>query len=98
MCTVPERPRGAITTNPSAARPIRPAVRFDDRNDTRTWLAAVRESVDELRAAADDATRPYSARVLSRPEARRRIVEAGDELSRLLDAADRGVDREGGAP
>ena len=50
----------------------------------RAWLAAVREQVDDALAAGRDATRAYRKRVLSRHEARRKLVEAEAALAATL--------------
>ena len=62
-------------------------VNLGDPDDAAPWLDAVRDAVADAVAAALDATRPYSQRVLARPEARRTIEASARTLDALLAAA-----------
>lgn len=76
--------------NPPAAKPLVP-VRWDDPANVRLWLAALRSAAEDAVAAAEDVTRPLEARVLSRAEARRRLMSADAALEALLDAGERAL-------
>ena len=97
MVTVPQRPTGANATDPSFTTPPR-AVRFEDPADARAWLDAVRTDVEELRDLAHEATDRPSARILSRHELRRRVMQSSVTLTRLLDAAAHGLAAGGHEP
>jgi hypothetical protein len=53
------------------------------------WLRALRESVLDLAAAAEDQTRPPGQRDLGRRLARKQIEEAEAAIAGMLDAATR---------
>ena len=91
MARVSERPTGANVTDPSSAPR---ALRWSDSNDIRTWIDAARTCAADLTAAAREAMRRPSKRVLSRSEIRRRVRRASGELAALLDAAAGGADLE----
>lgn len=78
MSTVSERPRGATTPAP-----------FDptDPGALQRWLADVREQADDAICAGLDATAPLRRRVLSRAEARRKLLAARRALRALFAAA-----------
>lgn len=88
MTTVPKAPAGAKSTRPFEGRP---ALAWGDPAEARAWLGALREQIDDLAAAGEDATRRFGERVLSRAEARRRIDAAGQAVTTLLEAAHRGM-------
>ena len=67
-------------------------LRFDDREQVRPWLKALRDATNDAIAAGDDATRPFSKRVLSRAEARRKLREAESSLDELLTLAEGALD------
>ena len=93
MATIPARPLGATSTGPHSPAPARDAVNWDDPEDVRLWLAALRSAADDAVAAGHDATLPPADRVLARPEARRRLTLADASIATLLDAGERGLDR-----
>jgi hypothetical protein len=72
MVTVPTRPLGVTLTS-------------TDLPDRDAWLAALRAVIDDGLAAGEDATRRLSERVLSRAEARRKILEAGVRIEELFE-------------
>lgn len=59
-------------------------VNLGDPDAARAWLDALRAAIDDALAAGHDAARPYSLRVLSRPEARRQLEQAEVVLDELL--------------
>ena len=75
--TVEERPEGANFR----------AVCWENPQDIRCWLTAVKEQVDDLSAAARDRMRKKRGRVLSRSEAQRQATAAMESLDRLFAAA-----------
>jgi hypothetical protein len=95
MRSVIERPRGANPTDPPSSSIARDAVRWEDPEDIRLWIAALRSVADEGMGAGEDATRPKCERVLSRAEARRRLVRGEKEITILLDAGERGLETPG---
>jgi hypothetical protein len=68
------------------------SLRFDDREQMRPWLKALRDATNDAIAAGDDATRPFSKRVLSRAEAKRKLREAESSLEELLTLAESALD------
>jgi len=85
MTTVPKRPLGVILTS-------------TDVRDQEAWLAALRAAVDDGLAAGEDATRRLSDRVLSRAEARRKILEAEARIEALFESDARGANGPRGQP
>jgi hypothetical protein len=84
-----DRPKGAnFKDSTSAPRPVR----WDDEEDVRAWISALREGVEDLRGAARDRARRKRQRVLSRYEARRQIGAAWRALTVLLQAGEAGLD------
>jgi hypothetical protein len=82
-----DRPKGAnFKDTTSAPRPVR----WEDEEDVRAWVSALREGVEDLRGAARDRARRKRQRVLSRYEARRQILAASQALEVLLQAAEAG--------
>jgi hypothetical protein len=69
MPNVSERPTGAT-------KPRVPQVDLADPGARAVWLAAMRGSIADIIAAADDQTRPHARRDLGRREARRIVPEA----------------------
>ncbi len=67
------------------------AVCWDDAEDVRGWLSALRSEVDELLAAARDRLRKKRKRVLSRFEARRKVRAAERAIAQLLEAGEAGL-------
>lgn len=84
MTSIPKASSEAKGTPPSSADP---ALIWSDPAHSRLWLGAVRSQLLDLVSAAEDATDRYHARVLSRPEARRKIDAAREALTSLLTAA-----------
>jgi hypothetical protein len=76
---------------PSRRAPV-PHLRWDDPEHLGAWLKVLREQIDNGLAAGEDATRRYRKRVLSRPEARRKLRAAGTMIDDLLAMADRTFD------
>lgn len=92
MVILPKRPPGVITTDPSSSSTTaRDAVRWDDPEDVRLWLASLRSAVEDAVAAGEDAARPKRDRVLSRAEARRKLTAAEQAIASLLDAGERSL-------
>lgn len=91
MATLPKRPPGVIATDPSSTLTTRDAVRWDDLDDIRLWLAALRAAVDDALGAGKDAARPRRDRMLSRAEARRKIEAAELTIEALLNAGERSL-------
>ena len=88
MTNVPKAPARAKSPRPFEGRAALP---WEDPAEIRAWLGALREQIDDLAAAGEDATRRLAERVLSRVEARRRIEAAGQAVEALLEAAARGL-------
>ena len=78
---VEERPEGANFR----------AVCWENPEQVRCWLTAVKEHVADVGAAVRDRTRKKGGRVLSRHEARRQATAAMGSLDRLFAAADAGL-------
>lgn len=70
-------------------------MRWEDPEDIRLWIAALRSAADDGLGAGEDASRPKRDRVLSHAEARRRIVLGEQKITGLLDAGERGPEKPG---
>ena len=77
---------------PKSRRTPTASLRFDDGEQMREWVKALRDAIDDGIAAGDDATRRFSKRVLSRAEARRKLREAESSIEGLLSLAERALD------
>lgn len=64
---------------------------WEDPTQARAWFTTLRDQVLDALAAGEDATRPLRERVLSRAEARRKILAADKNITSLLAAAERGL-------
>jgi hypothetical protein len=91
MVTLPKRPPGVMPTDPSSPSTTRDAVRWNDPEDVRLWIASLRAAAEDAVAAGEDATRPKRDRVLSRAETRRKLEAAEQMIATLLDAGDRSL-------
>jgi hypothetical protein len=97
MAGVHRRPRGRKDGDPPAAGRRREEKRgvepldFGDTEAVRRWLDAVGHAVEDALAAGEDATRPPGKRALGRAMAREHVVEAGEQLRCLMEAARMGV-------
>lgn len=80
-------PGGKGGDPPAAPSPLDPA----DAAAFQAWLADLGTQVDDLAAAAEDATRPPGRRMLGRAGARRIILEARRAVGDLLAAARAGA-------
>ncbi len=67
------------------------SLRWSDPVEARRWLYALREQTLDVIGTAEDATRAPRRRMLSRHEARRRIQAAEGAITRLFEAAERGL-------
>src|SRR4051812_12410679 len=67
------------------------SLRWSDPVEARRWLFALREQMLDAIATGEDATRAPRRRIFSRHEARRRIRVAERALTRLFEAAERGL-------
>jgi hypothetical protein len=67
------------------------ALDLSDRAAVRAWLADLRTQVDDLFAAAEDATRPLGRRALGRPTARAAIRDAKRAIDQLAALAEEGA-------
>jgi hypothetical protein len=67
------------------------SLRWSDPVEARRWLYALREQTLDAIATGEDATRAPRRRMFSRHEARRRIRAAEEAITRLFDAAERGL-------
>jgi hypothetical protein len=76
---------------PTGGKGRAPSVDLADPAARRAWLADLREQLEDLAAAGEDATRPLGRRALGRPTARGQILEARHALQQLVDAAERGL-------
>jgi hypothetical protein len=63
------------------------AVRWENPEERKRWITALRSALDDALAAGEDATRRLSDRVLSRAEARRKLHEAEKRIDTLLEIA-----------
>ena len=98
MSTISGRPSDANPTDlPSLSAAPRDAVRWEDPEDIRLGIAALRAASDEGLGAGEDAARPKRDRVLSHAEARRRIALGELRITSLLDAGERGLEKPGQA-
>jgi hypothetical protein len=86
------RASGANSPDQPAAPARRNTVRWDDPADIKLWIFALRGEVDDVIAACEDATRRQSDRVLSRAEARRKLLAAETQIARLLEAGEQSLD------
>ena len=86
--TLRRPPRPALDAKPAR----REAVHWNDPEDIKLWIVALRGEIDDVIAACEDATRPQADRVLSRAETRRRLLAAETQIARLLDAGERSLD------
>jgi hypothetical protein len=88
--------------SPAARAPLEPlgsppsppsfrALRWDDREDGRAWLARARSHVADLAAVAREGARQSKHRVLSRSERSRQARAAVNALRELFDAAEAGL-------
>jgi hypothetical protein len=84
-----EGPEGANFRDTCAPQPVR----WEDREEVRRWLRALREVVKDLRAAGRDRVRRKRKRVLSRHEAGRQLGDAWSRTERLLLAGEAGLGR-----
>ena len=91
MSTIPTRPQGVTPTDPASPSTAREAVHWNEPDDVRLWIAALRSAAHDGLAAGEDATRPKRERVLSRNEARRQLNAADHTITALLDAGTRGA-------
>ena len=91
MSTIPTRPQGVTSTDPPSSSAAREAVRWNEPDDVRLWIDALRSAAHDALAAGEDATRPKRDRVLSRGEARRQLDTAKYAITALLDAGERGA-------
>jgi hypothetical protein len=66
-------------------------LRWDDPAKVRRWFRRLRAHILDALAAGEDATAPFSERVLSRAEARRKLAEAEDCIEALLADAELGL-------
>jgi hypothetical protein len=93
MAGVHQAPRRGKGGLPSSARRRLEALRLDDPAELGAWLAQVKESVEDLAAAAEDATRPPGKRALGRAMARSKVLESRRCLRALVEAFERGLRR-----
>jgi hypothetical protein len=94
MSTISRRPSDANPADlPSLSSPPRDAVRWDDPEDVRLWIAALRSASEEGLGAGEDAARPKRDRVLSHAQARSRIALGEQKIANLLDAGERGLEK-----
>lgn len=91
MSTIPTRPQGVTSTDLPSPSPAREAVHWNEPEDVRLWIAALRSAAHDGIAAGEDAARPKRDRVLSRNEARRKLDAADRTIASLLDAGERGL-------
>lgn len=83
----PSQPEGPTITGPSpGSRPTLPHADLADLETRTQWLAGVRSHVEDLVAAALDASAPPARRDLGRRQHRRIIVGAASALRDALDA------------
>jgi 3'-5' exonuclease len=81
------RPSGQGQPDASRRRVRLPELDLNDKAEVNAWTMALEDAIDDMAAAADEATLSKLARVLSRAEARRRIFVAWDVTHQLLGAA-----------
>ena len=62
---------------------MKEAIRWDDPEDRKRWVSALRSALHDALAAGDNATRRLSERMLSRAEARRKLQEAEKRIETL---------------
>lgn len=93
MSTISGRPSDANSTDQPSLSAARDAVCWEDPEDVRLWIAALRAASDEGFGAGEDAVRLKRDRVLSHGEARRRIALGEQKIANLLDAGERGLEK-----
>jgi hypothetical protein len=93
MSPVHVRASRANSPDQAAASAPRNAVHWDDPADIALWIVALRGEIDDALAAGEDATRLKGDRVLSRAEARRKLLAAEAQIETLLDAGERSLER-----
>ncbi len=71
------------------------ALTWTDPGAVRAWIAAVRETADDLIALSREGTRRLDDRVLSRAERRRQTRAAKRSIHGLLAHAESGLARQG---
>lgn len=76
---------------PQSRKIVRKSLAWDDPPQARAWFNALRDRVLDALTAGEDVTRPKHERVLSRAEARRKIIAADESITSLLDAAEQGL-------
>ncbi len=86
------RASGANSPDQPAAPARRNAVNWDEPTDVRLWIFTLRGEIDDAVAAGEDATRRPADRVLSRAEARRKLLTAEAQITSLLDSAELSLD------
>ena len=74
-------------SDPNTTEPVD----FSDPTAVRSWLTALTIQIEDIAAAAEDATRPPDRRRLGRALARSMIIEARVALVRILQAAERSL-------
>lgn len=90
MKPVSERPSGAKLADPSTDPPL-PPIDFGDPAAVRAWLTFLRTHTLDVIAIGEDTTKRPSARMFSRHEAGRRLVEEERVLLALIDAGERSL-------
>ena len=70
---------------------MRYAVNFNDPDDVRRWLDALRAEVEELIDLGEEAARKKAERVVSRTHVRADLERTGESLRKLLRAGRRGL-------
>jgi hypothetical protein len=64
---------------------------LEDMEQVKAWALLLKDALDDMAAAGDEATRPRSQRVLSKAEARRQLFESWTKALQLLGALQRGA-------
>lgn len=80
-----------VHQGPSGGKDPPPALDLTSPAAVRAWLADLRTQVDDLHAAAEDATRPLGRRALGRPTARAIVRDARHAIVQLLATAEEGA-------
>jgi hypothetical protein len=78
---------GRLSVNDSDLKPLN----FSDPVEVRSWLTALTTQIEDIAAAAEDATRPSDRRRLGRAAARGLIIEARAALLHIVKVAERSV-------
>ncbi|MFO0755059.1 MAG: hypothetical protein U0359_01095 [Byssovorax sp.] len=86
MQNVHGRPEGANVPDPT-----HPPLDYRDAAAVRAWLSFLRAHAIDAIALGEDAAKPPSERMFSRPEVRRRLADEERVLLALLDAGERGL-------